>query len=318
MAKKSKVNNIREDVADYLRIRKALGFKLYNVERLLPQFLDFMEHKKARFITTALALEWAIKNPNCQPYRWALRLSVVRCFARFRLASDPRTEIPPKYLLSHRYRRKIRDIHSDEDVSNLLKAAKQTRSPRGLWADTNFTVLGLLAATGMRVSEVLALDRQDVDLSKGIIIIRNAKFGKSRAIPIHQSTVKTLRAYKRLRDSIILPPKSNSFFVSERGVRMTAKFVGKKYLVLARQAGIRSPKGSVGPRLHDLRHRFAIRTMLSWYQTGVDVERNLPVLSTYLGHTNTANTYWYLSSVPELLCLMTERLDNKDLGEISQ
>jgi site-specific recombinase XerD len=162
MAKKSKVNNIRDDVADYLSTRKALGFKLHDAERLLPQFLDFMEHKKARFITTALALEWAIQNPNCQVYRWASRLSVVRCFARFRRASDSHTEIPLTNLLPYRYRRKRRDIHSDEDVSNLLKAAKQTRSPKGLWADTHFTVLGLLAATGMRVGEVVALGLPDL------------------------------------------------------------------------------------------------------------------------------------------------------------
>ena len=316
MARKTKVSNLRGAVADYLRVRRSLGFKLRDAERLLFQFMDFLERNKVQFITTALALQWATENTACHPNRWASRLSVIRCFARFRQAADPRTEIPPAYLLPHRHRRKNRDIHSDADVMNLLKAARQTRSPKGLWAATHFTLLGLLAATGMRVGEVVALNRQDVDLSNGIVTIRNAKYGKSRAIPIHHSTVKSLRAYKRLRDSVISSPKNQSFFVSEQGARMTAKFIGKKYLVLARQAGIRSPKGRVGPRLHDLRHRFAIRTMLSWYRNGVDVERQLPVLSTYLGHTNTANTYWYLSSVPELLCLAINRLDN-DLGEIS-
>lgn len=310
------MSNLRGSVADYLRVRRALGFKLYDAERLLNHFVDFMERKKTRFISTALALQWATENTNCHPSRWASRLSVIRCFARFRRAADSRTEIPPPYLLSHRHRRKARDIHSDEDVLNLLKTARKTRSPKGLWGATHSTLLGLLAATGMRVGEAVALDQRDVDLGKSIITIRNAKFGKSRAIPIHRSTVKALRVYKRLRNSVISSPESQSFFVSELGARMTAKFIGKKYLVLARQAGIRSPKGRVGPRLHDLRHRFAIRTMLSWYRTGVDVERRLPVLSTYLGHTNTANTYWYLSSVPELLCLAVKRLDN-DFGEIS-
>jgi len=166
----------------------------------------------------------------------------------------------------------------------------------------------------MRVSEVVALDRQDVDLSRGIVTIKNAKFGKSRAIPIHPSTVRALKTYARLRNRTI-PSATDSFFVTERGARLRAKVVGKKYLVLARQAGIRTPKGRSGPRLHDLRHRFAIRTLLAWYRAGVNVERRLPVLSTYLGHTNTANTYWYLSSVPELLHLAAQRLDHNP-GEL--
>jgi integrase len=160
----------------------------------------------------------------------------------------------------------------------------------------------------MRVGETVALDIEDVDLRAGIINIRNAKFGKSRMVPIHPSTVKALKAYARLRDTVIPCPAASSFFVSERGARLTAKWVGQKYLVLARQAGLRESRGRVGPRLHDLRHRFAIRTLLAWYRTGADVEQRLPTLSTYLGHTNSANTYWYISATPELLGLAVRRL----------
>ena len=316
MANKSSISQLREAITEYLQIRRALGFKLQRREHLLSQFVDFMKREKAQFITTAMSLRWATENTNCHPGRWAHRLSLVRCFARFCRAIDPRTEVPPTGLIPRRYRRKARDIHSDGDVLSLLKVAKKIRSPKGLWNATYYTLVGLLAATGMRVGEVVALDRKDVDLNRGIITIRNAKFGKSRAIPIHPSTIKALKAYARLRNRMIPAVETNSFFVSEWGARLRAKSVGKKYLVLARQAGIREPRGRSGPRLHDLRHRFAIRTMLAWYHAGVDVERCLPVLSTYLGHTNSAHTYWYLSSVPELLHLAARRLDHK-LEELS-
>lgn len=316
MASKSSIGQLREAITEYLQIRRALGFKLQRAEHLLSQFVDFMKREKAQFITTELALRWATERTNCHPGRWAHRLSLVRCFARFRRATDPRTEVPPTGLMTRRYRRKARDIHSDEDVLRLLDAANRIRSPKGLWNATYHTLLGLLAVTGMRIGEVVALNRKDVDLRRGIITISNAKFGKSRAIPIHPSTIKALKAYARLRNRMIPSVVTDSFLVSERGARLRAKAVGKKYLVLARQAGIRAPRGQSGPRLHDLRHRFAIRTLLNWYYAGVDVERRLPVLSTYLGHTNTANTYWYLSSVPELLHLAAKRLDN-NLGELS-
>ncbi|MFC1761303.1 tyrosine-type recombinase/integrase [Planctomycetota bacterium] len=317
MARNSNIQNLKIAAEDYLHVRRALGFKLVRAEYLLSQFIDFLKREKAKYITTALAIRWATKNVSCHPGRWAHRLNLVRCFARFRKVADPRTEVPPVGILTQRYRRKPRDIPSDRDVMKLLAAAKKVRSPKGLWNTTHYTLLGLLAATGMRVGEVVALNRNDVNLRSGIITIRNAKFGKSRAVPIHHSTVKALRAYERLRDSVVPLSENQSFFVSERGARMTAKFVGKKYIVLARQAGIRSPKGRAGPRLHDLRHRFAIRTMLAWYRNGVDVEQKMPVLSTYLGHTNTAHTYWYLSSVPELLSLAVERLNTDVEGVAS-
>lgn len=303
------MNAIAVAVEEYLRVRRMLGFKLHVAGRLLPQFVEFLARRKARFITTTLALQWATSPRECHPGYWARRLTIVRCFARFHRGTDARTEVPPAGLLPQRYRRKARNLPSDEDVLNLLRAAKRVRSPKGLWASTHTTLLGLLAATGIRVGETVALDREDVDLRAGVITIRNAKFRKSRIVPIHPSTVKALKSYARLRDTVIPHPMGSSFFVSERGARLTAKFVSKKYLALARQAGLRPVHGRAGPRLHDLRHRFAIRTMLAWYRTGVDVEQRLPTLSTYLGHSNSADTYWYISATPELLGLAVKRLD---------
>lgn len=303
------MSTLEKAVGEYLRVRQALGFKLHNTRRLLPQFIAFMARRKAKFITTDLVLQWATLPRGCHPGNWARRLTAVRCFARFYKGIDPRTEIPPTGVLPRRYRRKARDLPSDTDTLNLLRAATRVRSPKGLWASTHTTLLGLLATTGMRVGEAVALDREDVDFRARVITIRDAKFGKSRIVPIHVSTVKALRAYARRRDTVVPHSTASSFFVSERGARLTAKFVGKKYLVLARQAGIRATRGSAGPRLHDLRHRFAIRTMLAWYRAGVNVEQRLPALSTYLGHSNSANTYWYISATPELLGLAVKRLD---------
>jgi integrase/recombinase XerD len=303
------MNTLEAAVEEYLRVRRALGFKLHNAGRLLPEFVDFMARQNAQFITTNLVLQWVTLPRDCHPGNWVRRLTAVRCCARFYKGIDPRTEIPPTGVLPRRYQRKARNLPSDADVLNLLRAAKRVRSPKGLWASTHTTLLGLLATTGMRVGEAVALDLEDVDLRARVITIRDAKFGKSRIVPIHPSTVKALRAYARLRDTVVPHPTASSFFVSERGARLTAKFVGKKYLVLARQAGLRATRGRAGPRLHDLRHRFAIRTMLAWYRAGVDVEQRLPILSTYLGHTNSANTYWYMSATPELLGLAVKRLD---------
>ena len=194
-------------------------------------------------------------------------------------------------------------------MQQLLKAADSVRSPKGLWATTHRTLFSLLAVTGMRPGEVVGLVRQDVDLNAGVLTIRHAKFGKSRLVPLHHSTVKALRAYARLRDKAVPSAACSRFFVSERGTRLTAKFIGKIYLKLARQAGMRSPDGRAGPRLHDLRHRFAVTTLMTWYADGVDVDRCLPVLATYLGHLNVGTAYWYISATPELLALAVGRCE---------
>jgi integrase len=170
-------------------------------------------------------------------------------------------------------------------------------------------LLGLLAVTGMRVSEPVALDRDDIDLTRGILIIRRTKFGKSRMLPLHATTLEALRHYHKLRDRVFRNTKS--FFVSERGIRLTVWSVRKTFILLSRQTGLRGPDDSRGPRLHDLRHRFAIETLLSWYRAGIDVERRMPELSAYLGHVHVNDTYWYISAVPELLQLATLRLEQR-------
>ena len=187
----------------------------------------------------------------------------------------------------------------------------------GLRARTYSTLFGLLAVTGMRVkSEALALNREDVDWVRGVLIIRGTKFGKSRLVPIHPTTQRALRRYARFRDQIYPKPKTKAFFVSQRGARLGYYGVLATFVRLSREIGLRGPSDSHGPRMHDLRHRFAVRTLLRWYREGVDVEKHIHKLSTYLGHVKVTDTYWYLSGVPELLQLAMGRLEHTTGGSL--
>ncbi len=303
------MNDLQTALDEYLTIRRILGFKLRDEGSVLPQFLNFIENKGASFITTDLALQWATQPKNVLPAHWARRLSMVRIFARFCSAMDLRTQIPPKGLLPFRYHRKPPYIYSDIEISRLLKAASRLRSENGLRAATYATVFGLIAATGMRISEPIALDREDVNLTRGILTIRRTKFGKSRLIPVHSSTIDKLIKYNKLKSHIFPRPNSSSFFLSERGIRLTHWSARHTFIKLSREIALREQCDSHGPRLHDLRHTFAVKTLIKWYRSGVDVERHLPELAAYLGHKHVNDTYWYISAVPELLRFATIRLD---------
>jgi integrase len=311
------MSDLRTSLVEYLALRRKLGFKLYDTGNQLHSFVSFAEQEAASFITTDLALRWATQPADCLPAWWASRLSMVRCFARYRSASDSRTEIPPQGLLPYRYHRRPPYIYSTDEITRLIKAAQQLHSPTGLRADTYSTMFGLLAITGMRVREAISLDRKDVDLQQELLTVRKSKFGKSRLVPVHQSTQRALRQYDLLRERICSRPKTSSFFVSEGGSRLTYCSVRRTFVRLSRQIGLRGPEDRHGPRLHDLRHGFAIRTLLSWYQAGFDVEQHMPKLSTYLGHAHVTDTYWYISAAPELLRLAALRLESTDGGELS-
>jgi integrase len=305
------MTSLRKAVDEYLTMRRSLGFKLGNMGYNLRHFASFMEHQRATVITTELALRWAEEPQHVQPALWAARLSYVRSFARYWSATDPRTEIPPLGLLPFRTRRAIPYIYSKSDICELLKAATMLRPERGLRPRTYYTVFGLLAVTGMRLGEVVHLTCADVDLSHGLLTIRLTKFGKSRLIPLHASTVKQLSRYAHLRDQLHPRPSTPRFFLSNQGRPITDCMVRWTFVKLSRQIGLRKAGASFGPRIHDLRHRFAVTTLLHWYRTGVDVEQRLPVLSTYLGHVHVTDTYWYLSAVPELLALTKDRLEKR-------
>lgn len=299
------MTSLRKAVHDYLEIRRSLGFKLKRAEVLLPQFVDFLRRQGSSVITTRLALQWAQSNRRLQHAEWAQRLTVVRCFARYWSAIDPRTEIPAWGLMPHRPMRARPYLYSDDEVRQLLHAALQLGGLRGL---TYYCLFGLLSVTGMRISELLNLRSADIDLTAGVLTVHGAKFGKSRWVPIHSSTRNVCSRYVRYRDQIFAR-EVPFFFVSKRGNRLDLGQVHRTFYVLSRQIGLRGPTASRGPRLHDFRHRVAVRTLVQWYRSGKDVERQLPVLSTYLGHGHVSDTYWYLTACPELMGLAVKRLE---------
>jgi integrase/recombinase XerD len=297
-------------VEQYLTVRRSLGFTLRDEGTVLPDFVRFLEQEEASFITADLALKWAMQPQSATPAHWATRLRMVRIFASYHSATDPRTEIPSPYLLPYRYHRKQPYIYSDDELGRLLKAAAQLSSPSGLRASTYITLLGLLAVTGMRISEVVSLDRQDVDMAKGMISIRHSKFGKSRLIPIHLTVQSKLEAYETLKNTLIPSPQTSSFLISEGGRRLTKGIAEYTFVKLSRQVGLRAQSDSHGPRLHDFRHTFAVKTLLRWYQSCEEVEQRIPYLAAYLGHRHINDTYWYLSAVPQLMLLVADHLNS--------
>jgi len=303
--------SLRKAVENYLTMRRSLGFKLRDMGYNLRHFVSFMEQQRASIITTELALRWAQQPQDVHPAQWAARLSFVRSFARYWSATDPRTEIPPTGLLPYRTKRATPYIYSNDEVQQLLKAARNLPPSTGLRPWTYYSLFGLMAVTGMRISEVIRLDHADVDLKQGLLTVRLTKFSKSRLIPLHPSTVKKLKRYLHRRDELYPRHLTARFFLSNQGTPLTDCMVRWTFVKLSRQIGLRKVGDSFGPRLHDLRHRFAVTTLLHWYQTGLDVEQRLPVLSTYLGHAHVTDTYWYLSAIPELLALTKDRLEKR-------
>jgi integrase len=306
------MSNLNVHLRNYLKLRRGLGFQLHSPAILLRSFVRFAETKRARFITTKLALHWAGQPPNVKTVQRASRLGVVRRFAEYVSTVDPRTEVPPPKLLPCRIRRRPPHLYRKDDVLSLVEAARQIDPCHPIKGPSLSTIFGLLATTGMRVSEALALDCKDVDLDKELLTIHLAKGNKSRLVPLHTSAVAALGQYASIRDSLYPRRNHPGFFLWDRGVRMGYDSVNRWFLLVACQIGLRKPGDQRGPRVHDLRHHFAIQTMLRWYRSNMDVERRLPELSTYLGHVHVRDTYWYLSAVPELLQLATLRLQPKE------
>jgi len=304
------VTTIKQALTDYINVRRGLGFQLRKPASLLRNFVEFLQAAGSSYITTNLALRWATQPTQAEPACWAARLGMVRRFAIWYSAIEPRTEIPPANLLPYHHRRKPPHIYTDEEIDRILHRTRQLPSSRGLRARTFTTLFGLLVAAGMRVNEVVSLDRRDVDLDLGILHIRRTKFRNSRYVPVHATTVTALKQYAEIRDRLFPAPSTPAFFVSERGRRISVNTADYNFAKVSQQVGLRMPAKyhGRGPRLHDLRHRFATRTLIQWYRAGLDVERELPKLSTYLGHVHVNDTYWYLEAVPELLQLATERL----------
>lgn len=298
---------LREELGDYLRIRRRLGFEMPQDGHLLEGFVEFLEQAGAERITTELALMWARMPVHAHPHRWRQRLGVARGFARYLATIDPASEVPSTDLLPGHRPRIAPYIYADEEVTALIDAARGLTPP--LRAARHVTMIGLLAVTGMRPGEALALDRRDVDLKHGAVHVRAGKQKKQREVPLHATATSALRDYARRRDARYPTPSTPAFFISARGRRMGRQELNQTFKQLIREVGLEGRGARARPRPHDLRHAFAVHTLLGWYQTGEDVDRKMPLLSTYLGHADPASTYWYLEAVPELLALISERLE---------
>ena len=300
---------LREAIEEYIALRRSLGFKLRDMADDLREFAGFLEKKAAPHITTELALEWAMQPKDHQPSDWAQRLGYVRVFARHWHATDPRTEVPANGLLPFRPQRARPYLYSEQEIQELLAAALQLSSGQGLRPWTYYCLFGLLAVGGLRISEALKLERPDVDLGEGILTIRQTKFGKTRLVPLHPTTQEVMADYAQRRDRLVHQASSSCFLLNDHGRRLEISAVHRTFYDLSRQIGLRGPEDHKGPRLHDFRHRFTVRTLVEWYRSNEDIERRLPVLSTFLGHGHVADTYWYLSVEPELMGLATRRLE---------
>jgi integrase/recombinase XerD len=295
-------------VDDYLRLRRSLGYKLHEHARLLRRFAAHLDAVDAEFVTIELALAWALE-PEVAPGSVvpAMRLLAVRGFARYMVGIDPATEIPPAGLIPLRRRRRPPFIYSDAEIVRLMKQAR-AGIRQSLCAATYETLIGLLAATGLRISEAIKLDRSDIDWTEGVLLVRESKFNKSRYVPLHETALVALERYARERDQRCPSPRESSFFVSLRGTRLYPCAVQQTFRRLCQTAGV-GADAPFAPRLHDLRHTLAVRTLLGWYRDGRDVQSRLPALSTYLGHRDPSYTYYYLSAAPELLAHAAGLLD---------
>lgn len=301
------MSSLRQALDEYLTLRRQLGYELKRDGEDLVSFVAFLDAAGATRITTALAVQWAKLPTRSHPHRWRQRLGRVRGFACYLATIDPQHEVPAKDLLPARQVRVAPYLYSQAEVSALLSAAR--RLTPALLGTTLATLVGLMATTGLRIGEALALDRSDVDFRDGILLVRAGKHRRQRQVPLHDSTLAALREYCTLRDRLHPSPSTPAFLLSERGCRFYRTAFYENFPKLIAEVGLEGRGARKRPRAHDLRHTFAVRTLLEWHRQGVEIDRKLPVLSTYLGHVDPVDTYWYLQATPELGALVAARLD---------
>ena len=292
-------------VEEYLALRRSLGFKLEHEEQLLTHFVAHSEAAGEEHLTSDLAIAWAKLPVTASPNQWAKRLGVVRRFAVYLVTLDPATEVPPSGIFPTTRHRPSPYLFSDSDIERVLAAARRLAPP--LRAATHEALFGLLAASGMRIGEVISLARGDVDLQSGVITIRHAKFDRTRFVPLHESTTRALSVYAATRARLCRQPRADVFFCSSLGTALDRSAVDKTFREITTALGLRTP--TTRPRVHDFRHGFAVHTLVNWQRQGVSIDRHLATLSGYLGHVAPSDTYWYLSAVPELMTLAADRLE---------
>jgi integrase len=304
---------ILQRVERYLAHRQGLGYGDKNVAPLLQSFAAHASQRNPTGpVTTSLAVEWAIGSKPLTPSTQAHRLSMVRTFARYCAAYDPRTEIPSQKLLGPARHRPGAYIYSPAEIEALLKAARSLRPANALRPHTYAALLGLMASTGIRVGEAIRLDLADVRWEESALVIRTSKQVRERWVPVHASTLDVLRAYAERRAVYVAAPSLLRFFINEESRPLTRNAIRTVFRHLRTVAGI-GGKGKGQPRIHDLRHTFACRRLLRWHQEGVSIDEGMMSLSAYLGHVGPAHTYWYLTGIPELLDACGKRFEQQAL-----
>ena len=299
------MSELHRHVEDYLRLRRALGFKLQRHGEVLPQFVDYVEAAGAATLTTELAVSFAQLPQGVRPIEWAHRLTFVRGFAKYLQTIDPATEVPPRDVFGARQQRRTPYLWQEEELLLLMQAAAELQPAlRGLTYETLF---GLLWCSGMRIGEAVHLERGDVDLTAGVLTIKGGKFGRSRLVPLQQNTIDALSSYAASRDELCPKPRSRTFFISSVGTALLKRVVQHAFTEITTRIGLRTEERK--PRIHDIRHSFVVRTVSSWYRSGIDVEARMASLSAYVGHVDPGSTYWYLSASPELIELIGARLE---------
>jgi integrase len=315
------MSHLRDELDRYLSVRRNLGYDLKTAERVLRRFVAFAEKQNAGHIGTELFLKWQKGFGRAGRQTWAARLGMVRLFAQWLQGLDPAHEVPPRGLLPHRIRRSRPYIYGADEIANIVAAAAELPSIYGLRGLTFSTLFGLIATTGLRISEALALDTDDVDFETGVLTVRRGKLGKARLVPVDSSVTQRLQAYAAERDRLLgFAPQS--FFATDRATRPDDCSARGNFALVCQRLGLRRAqrfcRHGCGPRIHDLRHTFAARTIIGWYRTGQDPAREMIKLTTYLGHTKPENTYWYIEAVPELLELAAQRITSTSGGEVGR
>jgi integrase len=312
----SRIISWNTQVEIYLAYRRQHGFELSRDATQLRSFALFADAvDTAEHLTVALATAWARDSQRSNPLTWARRIERLRGFARFCLRDDPVTEIPPCDIFGPSHRRLVPHIYTEAELVALLDAANSLEPVQGLRPATCRCIFGLLAASGLRISEALALTQADVDLATGVLLIRDAKFHQQRLVPLHPSVTAELRIYARFRDQRVRHPVCDRFFLRDNGSAANQSGILYALQTLTQQLGWQ-PRGDYAHhRVHDLRHTFIVRCVLHFYEQGIDIDRAILALSTYVGHAKVSDTYWYFTGIPELMAIAAERFHRYAQGE---
>ncbi len=305
-------SSMQERVESYLQARRRVGYILRIEGAQLQRFAQYADQKgHSQHITIDLAVAWANASQKSRQIGRARRLEVVRSLAKYCVIFEPETEIPPAHLLGPAHRRQTPHIYNDYEIALLLETANELQPKHGLRPRTMHCLLGLLVSTGLRISEALRLNRNDVDLHRQLLVVRMSKFRKSRYVPMHQTVCEVLSRYAAVRDQQLPIVQNPAFFLLDNGTALQYRQALYAFHSIRVKLGWKMRPNGRYPRIYDLRHTFVCRRLLVWYEQGVDVDCMMPVLSTYLGHAKVTDTYWYLTGIPELMKIVATQFENQ-------